>query len=510
MSYDEGHQRTISFVVSKLNVKRIKTSLEQSEVGSLLDKKRKIWRFAGSVEEQDEDEKAELYVIPTLIVAEECQLERSNTLELDNTRTRIVRDWPKLESCLRSVKKIIVSEPLSNFLPKSEQKANTHPNVIESSSTPLLPDLLAHARPATSKLVSISPPAHTIYPPMMLIPHASSRNAAWQELISKLSSSQRDSLYADICRMHKITHIASNAPIPAHLPTSASNFLRSPVNLTPLYGNFGPLVSGAPTQSDVDAAFWVSTKQNGISQTWAPRYTMFSRGNITEKARILHLLSVRAAVERGKSDGRGCAAVDLYAGIGYFAFSYVKAGVDRVLCWEINPWSLEGLARGAEANRWGCRRVEAEEDDAKSVLDSSARLLVFQESNENAVERVERLRERLPPVRHVNCGLLPSSKGSWETAVRVLDPEVGGWIHLHENIAVEDISKVGGEILHQIREIFTRTRRSAPAHGRPEHSVQVEDCAVLEHVERVKTYAPGVMHCVLDVRIAPRRRPNRE
>ena len=44
---------------------------------------------------------------------------------------------------------------------------------------------------------------------------------------------------------------------------------------------------------------------------------------------------------------------DLYAGIGYFAFSYAKAGVGKVLCWEINPWSVDGLRRGAGGKQVG-------------------------------------------------------------------------------------------------------------------------------------------------------------
>jgi tRNA wybutosine-synthesizing protein 2 len=28
--------------------------------------------------------------------------------------------------------------------------------------------------------------------------------------------------------------------------------------------------------------------------------------------------------------------------------------------------------------------------------------------------------------------------------------------------------------------------------------------AELEHVEKVKTYAPGVMHCVLDIHLGPK------
>src|SRR5690606_6675835 len=83
-------------------------------------------------------------------------------------------------------------------------------------------------------------------------------------------------------------------------------------------------------------------------------------------------------------------AVDLYAGIGYFAFSYARLGL-RVLCWEVNPWSVEGLRRGAEANGFGVRVMmppspppnEEEEDDSLGIDLTTAqeRIIVFLEDN---------------------------------------------------------------------------------------------------------------------------------
>src|SRR5690606_18256943 len=126
---------------------------------------------------------------------------------------------------------------------------------------------------------------------------------------------------------------------------------------------FGPArTRWPPRQEDLENAFWVSTKQNGIFQTWAPRYTMFSRGNITEKARILDFHRGDAGLERRKKSLaalKGLWAVDLYAGIGYFVFSYAKRGM-RVLCWEINPWSVEGLRRGALRNGWKVKLVQGQ------------------------------------------------------------------------------------------------------------------------------------------------------
>lgn len=184
-------------------------------------------------------------------------------------------------------------------------------------------------------------------------------------------------------------------------------------------------------------------------------------------------------------------AVDLYAGIGYFAFSYVQRGAAVVLCWEINPWSVEGLRRGARANRWS--DVTVVERDGADNGAGMGKLMVYAEDNQFAAERIERLRPLIPPIRHVNCGFLPTSFPSWQVAVRVLDPLGGGWIHVHENIAVTDIAKRAQEIVVLIKSYVAATPRSAPEQW-------TVSCP---HIERVKSYAPGVLHCVLDISITP-------
>ena len=64
----------------------------------------------------------------------------------------------------------------------------------------------------------------------------------------------------------------------------------------------------------------------------------------------------------------------------------------------------------------------------------------------------------------------------------------GGWIHAHENIAKKDIESRTAEIVG-IFQGFAWKRFEAKV-----------EC---EHVESVKSYAPGVMHCVLDIAITP-------
>jgi len=184
---------------------------------------------------------------------------------------------------------------------------------------------------------------------------------------------------------------------------------------------------------------------------------MFSRGNIREKARVLGFPGVA-----------GAEVADLYAGIGYFVFCYLKAGARRVWCWEVNPWSVEALQRGCGMNGWSVKVVRGEEwtDNGESVV-------VFEESNEFAVGRMAGRK-----VGHVNMGLLPTSRGAYATAVRLL--EEGGWAHVHENVGEGEVEEKRRSVVEEFERLSGGSMKC-------------------DHVERVKTFAPGVVHCVFDV-----------
>ncbi|MCJ1245554.1 hypothetical protein MMC30_002758 [Trapelia coarctata] len=330
---------------------------------------------------------------------------------------------------------------------------------------------------------------YTIYAPLLLLPAPNSKTDPWPWLLSEPLVEHVPDLYDLICKNLHVTHIALNAPIPLLSPSSSSssseNILRAPISFTPLHGYFGALKP--PSPAAFETAFWVSTRQHGVYQTWAPLYTMFSRGNISEKARILQLPTLMPEI-LGYAPAE-CSAVDLYAGIGYFAFCYARAGVGRVLCWEVSPWSVEGLRRGGRGNGWGVRFEDGGEmGEEEGVGDE--KLIVFQEDNQRASARIEKLRSQIPPIRHVNCGFLPSSSTSWPVAVAVLDPVQGGWIHVHENIAVTDIEGRRAQIIQEFDALAN------PDANSPHWNIQCQ------HLQRVKSYAPGVMHCVLDISIS--------
>ncbi|KAI0406399.1 S-adenosyl-L-methionine-dependent methyltransferase [Xylaria palmicola] len=441
--------------------------------------------------------------------------------------------------------------------------------------------------PDVSELIAQAPKRWTAYGPLVLLPAGSFTSPIWRRVLGTAATSFTDSadrnantdrdeespggpalLWKKILDeisgspKAKLTHLAINEGIPLHSRDGSEgagtesggggtgeseNILRSPSGLRMLYGDFGPSTVSplrGVTEADFARAFWVSTKQNGITQTWAPRWTMFSRGNVKEKARLLGFHDAaaaaaaaderrdpggrvddvpspppnvrRAVVSVGRRRAGRALAVDLYAGIGYFAFCYAALGF-RVLCWELNPWSVEGLRRGALANGWSVRVVvpppapRGDDDELLAdILAGGETIIVFLEDNTRAAGRIAKLDEltrrrettevgcekvesspgavlRMSSIMHVNCGLLPSSQGSWATAWEIASAAPRVWLHVHENVGVSDIDVKREEI----RQWFAE--RAA------ERGSAADIC--VEHVELVKTFAPGVWHCVFDLYI---------
>lgn len=370
-------------------------------------------------------------------------------------------------------------------------------------------------------LVSTLPKRYTVYQPLLLLPsNIFTSTPEWQSVYSSLETHQLHDLYKTILASFGragVTHIAINAPIRPTDSAGAENRMRSPTNLVPLYGDFGELPPTTtqsesekrqPTGSELNAAFWVRAIQNGgIIQTWAPLYTMFSRGNVVEKARILGLDGARFDGLDEESLGGSAAdmsVVDMYAGIGYFIFSYLKRGIGRVWGWEINGWSVEGLCRGCRENGWGVKAVKVDENGAVEGgvcalvdgLTEEDRVVIFHGDNRFAGDVIMTVKKELEErgswkkVRHVNLGLLPTARPSWKGAVRVLDPDLQGWIHVHENVDVKDIEVKKDEVVRELDTLVSQHRGG---------SSPTVEC---RHVERVKSYAPGVMHCVFDVYIS--------
>lgn len=325
--------------------------------------------------------------------------------------------------------------------------------------------------------IPILPKRFSIYPPLLLLPPSTCSS------IEKLSNE----VYKEILQHYSnlapgkttLTHLAINRPIPLNNEAVDSeleeNTLRSPSSLTVLYGDF--------------SNFWCHTIQNGIYQTWMPTYTMFSRGNIKEKARIL---APSKFDNENLKDGRILpfkkvqgTVLDLYAGIGYFTLSYLHRGA-RVLCWEINEFSVEGLRRAVQKNNFGQCYIIKKNEPIDPLKYNLASCVVFLESNEYLLQRLSELtrfgitKEKLG-LSHVNLGFLPSSEPSWDVVVDCIgrwatSDEV--WVHVHDNVA----EGVEGEWASLVEQRYARVNGQ------------------IQWIEKVKTYAPDVWHVVGDLR----------
>ncbi|KAF3315832.1 hypothetical protein TWF173_003026 [Orbilia oligospora] len=344
--------------------------------------------------------------------------------------------------------------------PRPPKPPKPHPSIAALSAfLSNLPQTATQPPPLPSKL------RYDIYGPLLLLPPTSPLTSPpWSTYISSLPPQSQFSLYATLAKSLNVTHIAINSPIPSK-SVDHQNAIRAP-QITPLYGSFGPLDS-----TDFEEVFWTSTVQHGVFQTWCPLHTMFSRGNITEKNRIYGLVDTQLKELRRSGEKRKVAAVDLFVGIG----------------------------RGAVGNKWAVT-VNREGSDCENVGTGEERLVIFEESNEYAIDRLRRIKQQTTEagkewvhILHVNLGLLPTSSGAYKTALEVLGLNNGGgeaWIHVHENVAKEDVDEMKDGIIKKFEQL------KGEVEGMEEVRIEVE------HVEFVKSWAPGVWHCVFDVKVS--------
>jgi tRNA wybutosine-synthesizing protein 2 len=327
-----------------------------------------------------------------------------------------------------------------------------------------------------NSLLDKVPKKWTLYPPLLLINNRDTfESDEWIQFFDQHKDIDRHLFFTEFlsaCFAPNVTHIAVNKPI------VEQDIMRRPFALVPIHGQFGPeptpTIFDSPSDRDFDEALWCSTVQNGIRQTWAPRYTMFSRGNIKEKKRILDTFV----------EVRGNCIVDLYAGIGYFTLSYLKLGAKHVFCFELNPWSIQGLIRGVLANGFSYKLTRRDE---KFVYDPQVQVFIFHESNEFAESRFEQIETQLP-ITHINLGLLPTSKPSWSIAHAIshrFSTALSCDIHIHENIHVDQL------------DAFMDLTSSELLQIAPSEDVLIEPL----HLEKIKTFAPDVWHICADFKL---------
>jgi tRNA wybutosine-synthesizing protein 2 len=294
------------------------------------------------------------------------------------------------------------------------------------------------------------PRRFSVYTPMVLF-SSNAFNAPWLEFfatdkglvfLSKL-------LQSTFFGRKDLTHIAINKPL---LPRN--NVIRRP-KITPLFGDF----AHDSDHPQFERAFWCSTVQNNIIQCWAPIHTMFSRGNMHEKSRVLNTFT----------NIRNKVIVDLYCGIGYFTFSYAMHRPKKVYCWDINPWSIEGLLRGARSNNFRAKLVRHDE----TYQEDGEMIVVFLEDNKHAVDRLKHMELAIT---HINMGLLPDCREAWSTAIQLAQKSSeDSVLHIHENVGKDDLESWSMQTAQELQ-IMKGTEVS------------------FQHLEKIKTFAPDVWH----------------
>jgi tRNA wybutosine-synthesizing protein 3 len=198
---------------------------------------------------------------------------------------------------------------------------------------------------------------------------------------------------------------------------------------------------------------WVTVRENGLSYSFDMTKSMFSSGNVSEKARIARM------------DCRGEMVVDLYAGIGYYTLPLAVHGrAERVVACE---WNTDAIA---------ALRVNLMANGVEGVVE------VLEGDN-----RVTSL--GLPDMcaHRVHLGLIPSSEEGWPIAARLLREE-GGMMHVHGNMLEEAVQAWVGRIEREVAGMGEGLRRAWAGKVK---------CV---HLERVKSYAPSVWHFVADIR----------
>ena len=203
---------------------------------------------------------------------------------------------------------------------------------------------------------------------------------------------------------------------------------------------------------------WVVRREHGIDFGYNFTQCMWSAGNVTERGRIAN------------ANHEGEKILDLYAGIGYYTLPFLSEGAK-------GPSGERGNGRGAAhvvACEWNPASVKALRWSlSKNGL--TERCTVIEGDNQD--------QEFQPEFDRVNLGLLPSSEDGYALALQALKPE-GGMLHVH------GLASGGNEEEWATNLVQTLEKMGSFS------------CSV-EHIERVKWYAPHQRHVVVDIRASP-------
>jgi tRNA wybutosine-synthesizing protein 2 len=184
-------------------------------------------------------------------------------------------------------------------------------------------------------------------------------------------------------------------------------------------------------------------KENGVLYKLDAEEVMFSSGNIDERIRMARVCD------------DGDFVVDMFAGIGYFSLPMaVHSKPEKVYAIEINPVAFGYLEKNI--------RLNEVEQVVEPVLGDCLEV-----AHEGVANRVV-------------MGYLSGGEVYLPKAMRIIGEE--GIIHYHENCPNELLSD---RPTKTVQDAATKESRSVE----------------ILHQKRIKSYAPGVSHMVLDIRV---------
>lgn len=235
---------------------------------------------------------------------------------------------------------------------------------------------------------------------------------------------------------------------------------------------------------------WVIHVDNGVKYKFNVTRNMFSAGNIHEKIRVSRL----------KCSGE--TIVDMFCGIGYFTLQFlVHSEVKLVHAIDWNPEAIECFKQNLLINK----------------IDQSKCIIHFGDNNEVTPQNV---------ADRVYLGLIPTSRFSWKTACKALKSSSGGILHLHENVSIKDRETTDSKPNHPLisnepcSSIVNVTTKSSIKTVQLLESWEKSVLSVIEELlkeihpdscwtvksrgrHKVKPFAPGILHMVLDVDCRP-------
>jgi len=275
---------------------------------------------------------------------------------------------------------------------------------------------------------------------VLMIPEDTLTKHGWEEL---LASSRASSIWTQLAAGFGLKRVARRAKIDSGPKRESHVRLLLP-----------PL--GQPAESGPGEAGWVEVLENGIRFGFDITRVMFCSGNVTERMRMGKQARLKDSV-----------VVDLYCGIGYYTIPFLLQGqAAHVHACEWNPHSLTAL----RANLL-----------AAGVAD---RCTVHAGNNADTAPSLADCADR------VSLGLLPSSVNGWPLAALVLKPS-GGIMHVHECVHEAEIDSWVANLVSKMSFLLSEKQQK----GEGKESLVVR-CV---HVERVKSYAPRVIHIVVDL-----------